>query len=138
MIKLFFLLTISLLVESCSTSNVFNSTKEKTETNILTPKEAIYQNNCVIIRDNWGVPHIYGKSDADAAYGLAYAQAEDDFFTVQETLLKARGKYSSVYGPGKNRINGILDYMVGLLKIWQIVEDNYEKLDPKTIQLCVW
>ena len=34
-----------------------------------------------ILRDTWGVPHIFGKSDADAAFGLAYAHTEDDFLT---------------------------------------------------------
>ena len=36
-----------------------------------------------IIRDTWGVPHIFGQTDADTAYGLAYANAEDDFETIQ-------------------------------------------------------
>jgi len=39
-----------------------------------------------IIRDNWGVPHIFGVTDNDAAFGLAYAHAEDDFETIQETV----------------------------------------------------
>ncbi|MEJ7672357.1 MAG: penicillin acylase family protein [Chitinophagaceae bacterium] len=33
----------------------------------------------IIIRDKWGIPHIYGKTDADAVFGLLYAQCEDDF-----------------------------------------------------------
>ena len=36
-------------------------------------------NNITIIRDNWGIPHVYGKTDADAVFGLLYAQCEDDF-----------------------------------------------------------
>ncbi|MEO8110537.1 MAG: penicillin acylase family protein, partial [Ginsengibacter sp.] len=35
--------------------------------------------NVTIIRDNYGIPHIYGKTDADAVFGLLYAQCEDDF-----------------------------------------------------------
>jgi len=35
-----------------------------------------------INRDNWGIPHIYGKTDADAVFGLLYAQCEDDFKRV--------------------------------------------------------
>ena len=50
-------------------------------------KNIIAQNNKIILRDNWGVPHIYGKSDADVAFGLAYANAQDDFYTIQETVL---------------------------------------------------
>ena len=61
-------------------------------------KNIIEQNNKVILRDNWGVPHIYGTTDSDAAYALAYANAEDDFITIQNTVLKSRGKYASVYG----------------------------------------
>ena len=35
-----------------------------------------------IVRDTWGIPHVYGKTDADAVFGVAYAQAEDDFNRV--------------------------------------------------------
>jgi len=38
--------------------------------------------NVSIIRDNWGIPHVYGKTDADAVFGLLYAQCEDDFKRV--------------------------------------------------------
>ncbi|TAH00347.1 MAG: hypothetical protein EAZ16_13815, partial [Sphingobacteriales bacterium] len=36
-------------------------------------------NRVTIIRDNWGIAHVYGKTDADAVFGLLYAQCEDDF-----------------------------------------------------------
>ncbi len=39
-------------------------------------------NQVTIIRDKWGIPHIYGKKDADAVFGLLYAQCEDDFKRV--------------------------------------------------------
>ena len=64
-----------------------------------------------IRRDNFGVPHIYGKRDADIAFGLAYAHAEDDFATIQETLLAARGHLASL----KGRAAAASDYLVGLL-----------------------
>ncbi|HWW57582.1 MAG TPA: penicillin acylase family protein, partial [Sphingopyxis sp.] len=44
-----------------------------------------------IARDKFGVPHIFGKTDADVAYGVAYAHAEDDFSTLQEVLAMTRG-----------------------------------------------
>ncbi|MBN1146193.1 MAG: acylase [Anaerolineales bacterium] len=75
-----------------------------------------------ILRDTWGTPHIFGKTDADAAYGLAYAHAEDDFLTTQQTLLAARGLLASVYG----RDAAPNDYMVHLLRIWDVVESGYE------------
>ena len=49
--------------------------------------QTINPENVTIVRDQWGVPHIYGNTDAEAAYGLAYANAEDDFKTMQELLL---------------------------------------------------
>ena len=42
-----------------------------------------------IYRDNLGVPHIFGNTDADAVFGLAYAHAEDDFKTIQDLLMGA-------------------------------------------------
>jgi acyl-homoserine lactone acylase PvdQ len=51
-----------------------------------------------IIRDNWGVPHIYGKTDADAVFGLMYAQCEENFFKVEENNLEMMGRLSEVYG----------------------------------------
>jgi penicillin amidase/acyl-homoserine-lactone acylase len=51
-----------------------------------------------IQRDDFGVPHVRGKSDADVAYGLAFAHAEDDFDTIQRVLLASRGALASVEG----------------------------------------
>src|ERR1700722_13701831 len=47
-----------------------------------------------ILRDTWGVRHVCGKSDADAAFGLAYANAEDDWPIMQAVLAAARGQLS--------------------------------------------
>jgi acyl-homoserine-lactone acylase len=51
-----------------------------------------------IIRDSWGVPHIYGKTDADAVFGLLYAQCEENFGKVEENNLEMMGRLSEVYG----------------------------------------
>src|SRR4029077_13003963 len=47
-----------------------------------------------IIRDNYGVPHIYGKTDADAVFGLMYAQCEDDFKRVEANYAEKLGMLS--------------------------------------------
>ena len=47
--------------------------------------------NITIIRDKWGIPHIYGKTDADAVFGLLYAQCEDDFNRVEMNYLEKLG-----------------------------------------------
>jgi len=51
-----------------------------------------------IIRDNWGIPHIYGKTDADAVFGLMYAQCEDDFKRVEMNYIEKLGRMAEVKG----------------------------------------
>jgi len=51
-----------------------------------------------IIRDDFGVPHIYGKTDADAVFGLLYAQCEDDFNRVEQNYIWATGRLAEVEG----------------------------------------
>src|SRR4051812_14415404 len=74
-----------------------------------------------ILRDRWGVPHVFGRTDPDVAYGLAWAHAEDDFRTIQDSLLATRGKLAAVYGlrfaPS--------DYLVHLLRVWEVVDARY-------------
>jgi len=54
--------------------------------------------NITIIRDNWGIPHIYGKTDADAVFGLLYAQCEDDFKRVEMNYIEKLGRMAEVKG----------------------------------------
>ena len=51
-----------------------------------------------IIRDDYGVPHVYGKRDADAVFGLMYAQAEDDFPRIERNYYWAIGRLAEVEG----------------------------------------
>ncbi|HMG67119.1 MAG TPA: penicillin acylase family protein [Chitinophagaceae bacterium] len=57
-----------------------------------------------IIRDNWGIPHVYGKTDADAVFGLLYAQCEENFRKVEENNLEMLGRLSE-----KNGKNNLYD-----------------------------
>ena len=68
--------------------------------------------NSTIYRDVYGVPHIHGKTDRDVAYGLAWAHAEDDFKTMQNTFLPTKGLMGSY--TGKEGV--IMDYLVSLLR----------------------
>jgi acyl-homoserine-lactone acylase len=54
--------------------------------------------NVTIIRDTWGIPHIYGKTDADAVFGMLYAQAEDDFNRVEMNYINALGRLAEIEG----------------------------------------
>src|SRR6266566_2953038 len=51
-----------------------------------------------IIRDDWGIAHVYGKTDADAVFGMEYAQAEDDFNRIETNYLNALGRLAEAEG----------------------------------------
>ena len=51
-----------------------------------------------IIRDNWGIPHIYGKTDANAVFGLLYAQCEDDFKRLEMNYIEKLGRLAEIKG----------------------------------------
>ena len=54
--------------------------------------------NVTIIRDDWGIAHVYGKTDADAVFGMEYAQAEDDFNRIEANYLNALGRLAEAEG----------------------------------------
>jgi penicillin amidase/acyl-homoserine-lactone acylase len=75
-----------------------------------------------IRRDRFGVPHVLGKTDADAAYGLGFAQSEDDYATLQESIFAARGRLSALKGA-----DGVLsDTLAQLLDVQGVVARRYE------------
>jgi acyl-homoserine-lactone acylase len=74
-----------------------------------------------IVRDEFGVPHIFGKSDADASYGLAYAHSEDDFSTIQEVVAMTRGRAGALLG----RDGAKIDYISSLLRVRETVARDY-------------
>jgi acyl-homoserine lactone acylase PvdQ len=57
--------------------------------------------NVNIIRDDWGIAHVYGKTDADAVFGMIYAQAEDDFNRVETNYINAMGRLAEAEGESK-------------------------------------
>ena len=57
--------------------------------------------NVTIVRDDWGVAHVYGKTDADTVFGMIYAQSEDDFNRVETNYLNAMGRLAETEGEGK-------------------------------------
>jgi acyl-homoserine-lactone acylase len=67
-----------------------------------TPQELVrwgrYQQNVTITRDDWGIAHVVGKTDADAVFGMIYAQAEDDFNRVETNYINAMGRLAEAEG----------------------------------------
>lgn len=56
--------------------------------------------NVSIVRDDWGIAHVRGKSDADAVFGMIYAQAEDDFTRIETNYIEALGRLAEIQGEG--------------------------------------
>src|SRR5438067_13422751 len=56
--------------------------------------------NITIVRDTWGIAHVYGKTDADAVFGVVYAQAEDDFNRVETNFINGMGRLAEAEGEG--------------------------------------
>jgi penicillin amidase/acyl-homoserine-lactone acylase len=98
-----------------------------------------------ILRDRYGVPHVHGKTDADVAFGLAYAHAEDDFRTIQQSIMTSRGRLSMGESQLPRLANAaaraaglseplaveggdpmVTDYLVQLLKVRARVEAGYD------------
>jgi len=85
--------------------------------------------NARILRDEWGVPHIFGKTDADASFGFGYAHAEDDWKHIQESLINARGMGAQFRGKDA----APQDYLYDLFKVREAVEEKYlTELKPET------
>ncbi|MCS7072982.1 MAG: acylase, partial [Bacteroidia bacterium] len=76
-----------------------------------------------IVRDTYGVPHILGKTDADVAYGLAWATCEDNFRDLQLNLLSAKGRLGEVEG----KTGAIFDFFYHLTEVRKTVTERYEK-----------
>lgn len=84
-----------------------------------------------IVRDSFGVPHIFAKTDAEVAYGLAWANAEDDFKSIQEVILPAKGLMGRVLG--KKAVAG--DYAFELFRCREITKEKWNTLTPEFIKL---
>ena len=85
-----------------------------------------------IVRDSYGVPHIYGKTDADVAYGLAWAHSEDDFKTIQEAYLAGNGLLSKHLG-----LKGApADFIGQLIRSDYVVDSLFNTIDKKFMKVA--
>lgn len=81
-----------------------------------------------IVRDEFGVPHIYGKRDVDVAFGVAIAHGEDDFFTLQDVIAMSRGRYGAIAGQD----GATFDYVYHLLDVRGTAQRKYPELPEDT------
>jgi len=75
-----------------------------------------------IVRDKWGVPHIYAQKDEQVAYGLAWATSEDSFHEMQENLLAIRNKTAAY----KGKEGAIMDVFAHLVGVHDLVDNSYD------------
>src|SRR3954469_8436710 len=83
-----------LLIAVAALTSVQAATPEST-------RLAQHARNITIIRDDWGIAHVYGKTDADTVFGAIYAQAEDDFNRVETNYINAMGRLAEAEGESK-------------------------------------
>ncbi len=86
-----------------------------------------------IMRDQFGVPHIYGKTDADAVFGLLYAQCEDDFNRVEQNYIWATGRLAEV--EGEEALYS--DLRANLFMTEEEAREEYRKSPEWLKELCV-
>jgi acyl-homoserine-lactone acylase len=87
--------------------------------------------NVTIARDSFGVPHIFAPTDAEVAYGLAFAHAEDDFNSLQELIWPVKGLMGKALG--KNGASG--DYGFRLFRCQRTTEEQWNTLTPDFLKL---
>src|SRR5437764_9016826 len=85
-----------------------------------------------IYRDNYGVPHIYGLTDASCVFGYAYAQAEDNFWQVEDNYIQAMGRAAEVNGEKAVAA----DLLNRTLEITRLSLAEYKSASPHTRELC--
>ena len=114
---------IFILIVACKDKDSKNPEIEKWEAQAA---------NVEIIRDDFGVPHIYGKTDADAVFGLLYAQCEDDFNRVEQNYIWATGRLAEV--DGEEALYS--DLRAKLFMSEAEAKANYEKSPAWLKELC--
>ena len=85
-----------------------------------------------IYRDTYGVAHVFGRTDAATVFGFAYAQAEDNFWRLEENYMAAIGRSAEIYG--ERRLER--DRLNRALEIPRLAREEYARLDPHTRSIC--
>src|SRR3954451_4813712 len=85
-----------------------------------------------IYRDTYGIPHVFGETDAATAFGFAYAQAEDNFWRIEDNYIRAIGRRAEVDGE-----RGVTnDRRNHALEIARLARAEYRRL-PRTMRAIV-
>ena len=97
----------------------------------LSAQDKIDPKRIDIVRDHFGVPHIFAPTDREVAYGLAWAEAEDDFNSIQDVLLPVKGVMGRVQG----KAGAAGDYAFALFRCKELTEEKWSTLSPEFLKL---
>src|SRR5438309_5549610 len=89
----------SVLVLACGATGVRGSAQASNPSDISRWQQQA--DRVTIVRDDWGIAHVHGTTDADAVFGMEYAQAEDDFHRIEMNYLTYLGRTAEAEGEGK-------------------------------------
>ena len=120
-----YLLSVAILVSFILSSSTNAATVQERSAETLARQVTIY-------RDLYGVPHVFGKTDASTVFGFAYAQAEDNFWQIEDNYIRALGRSAEIYGEAtlnEDRLNHALE-------IPRLAREEYARLDSHTRALC--
>lgn len=90
-----------------------------------------YAKQVTIHRDQYGVPHVYGPTDASCVFGYIYAQAEDNFWQIEDNYIRGLGRASELYGE-KTLAE---DLLVQALEIPRLSQAEYQRLSPRSKEM---
>src|SRR6516225_1097038 len=96
-----------------------------------TPRQERVARTITTYRDTYGVPHIFGPTDASVVFGLAYCQAEDNFWQVEDNYIRAVGRATEVYGE-QALAPDLADHALG---IPQLALAEYQRTSPQMRKL---
>jgi acyl-homoserine-lactone acylase len=119
------LLVLSLVPSSLPAFTAHAATTDSAKVERLARAVTIY-------RDTYGVPHVFGPTDASCVFGYLYAQAEDNFWQVEDNYICSMGRAAEVYGEGKLA----QDMVNRALEIPKLAKAEYERSSPKVKELC--
>jgi acyl-homoserine-lactone acylase len=120
-------LAIILLALSFTPPTAFGSTAKNAN-----GKAEQIARSVTIYRDEYGVPHVFGPTDASVVFGFAYAQAEDNFAQIEDNYIRALGRAPEVYGEGA-LYPTLLNYA---LEVTRLSVDEYRRADLRVKRLC--
>jgi len=97
-----------------------------------TPAVEKLARSVTITRDSYGVPHIQGPTDSSVVFGYLYAQAEDNFWQIEDSYIGALGRLAEVHG--EKQLNQ--DLLNRTLEITRLSKEEYDRLPPRMKELC--